>query len=338
MPIFSFYSYEIKQAEDKVDLFAGVNGTEDKNAASRYSSPEDCFGSFFVSGRSIDLPVLKSSGRGSEKITEWDKYRCEVMRHEDGVILMTIENNKVKHTIVDKKDKENPHHPFCTVLIDNRPGNQTIGIEKNSAFDGKPDKVAGIMKMAMSSLMAPYHLEVELTHLKKKSTEFWPVVNDLRTKFKDIVKQIRLDFNGKEDEADANDVVRVMSAIAKKANSEAVFMLNAEGDQEIMLQEVYDDLTSMAEICLKQKGYDLSVKFKNFGVYRYGADLLAQFGVDEKVIENFENGIQEFDFDRGGNIYMLVEWLDKLAELLKGYKKHAISEGRKGRSRRQVRR
>lgn len=334
MPIFNFYSYEIKQANDKIDLFTDVNEIQGKKPASRYNSPEDCFGSFFVSNHSIELPVLKSSGSGSEKTTEWDKYRCDVMRHEEGVILMTIENNKVKHTIVDKKDKKNPHHPFSIVLIDNRPGRQIIGIEKNSAFDGKPDKVASIMKMGMNFLMASYHLEIELTHLIKKSSEFWPVVNDIRTKFKDIVRQIRLDFNGKEDESDANDVMRVISALARKTESAAVFMLNAEGEGEVMLQQAYEDLTSIADICLKQKGYDLSVKFKNFGVYRYAADLLAQFGVDDRVIENYENGNLVFDFDRGDNMYELVDWLDKLAELLNGYKKHAISEGRKGRSRR----
>lgn len=334
MPIFNFYSYEIKQAEDSSDLFAGDNGTEEGKTAPRYDSPEECFGSFFVTNQSIELPVLKSSGRGREKTREWDKHKCDVMQHVDGVILMTIENNKVKHTTVDKKDKKNPHHPFSMVMIDNRPGKQIIGIEKNSAFDSNPDKVAAILKMGMSFLMADYHRKVELTHLKKKSTEFWPVVDELRTKFKDIVKQIRLDFNGKEDEADANDVMRVMSALARKAESEAVFMLNAEGEGEIKLQEIHDDLSNMAAICLRQKGYDLTVKFKNFGLYRYGADLLAQFGVDDKVIESFEMGIKEFDFDRRSEKYELVDWLDKLAELLNGYEKHAISKGRKGRHRR----
>lgn len=331
MPIFNFYSFENRPSGESKDLFKGDPTLAQPKP---YTTPEECFGSFFVSHHSFQLPVLRQSGKGAEKGTAWAKYKCDVMRHEDGIVLMTVENNKVKHTIVDKKDRENEHHPYCMVVIDNRPDRQIIGIERNSAFDSQPDKVAAILKKGMDCLMAPYRREIVLTHLKKKSTEFWPVVNELRTKFKDVVKQIRLDFKGQEDDPDGGDTIRIISALARKAESEAVFMLNAPDEGEVKLQEVYDDLTNMADICLRQRGYDLTVKFRNFGVYRYGADLLAQFGVAEEVLTQFEEGVRVFDFDSGMNQYELVDWLNKLAELLNGYKKHAISEGRKNRRRR----
>ena len=71
------------------------------------------------------------------------------------------------------------------------------------------------------------------------------------------------------------------------------------------------------------------VKFRQFGVYRYGADLLAQFGVDDEVLKNFENGSLEFDFEANASTYGLMVWLDKLFTLLNDYGKHAVSTKRK---------
>lgn len=62
-------------------------------------------------------------------------------------------------------------------------------------------------------------------------------------------------------------------------------MLLAEGDGEVKLHEVSDDVSHIAALCLEHPGYDLMVKFRQFGVYRYGADLLAQFGVDDEVLK-----------------------------------------------------
>lgn len=113
-------------------------------------------------------------------------------------------------------------------------------------------------------------------------------------------------------------------------------MLLAEGDGEVKLHEVSDDVSHIAALCLEHPGYDLMVKFRQFGVYRYGADLLAQFGVDDEVLKNFENGSQEFDFEANTSTYGLMVWLDKLFTLLNDYGKHAVSTKRKAPRRRKV--
>ena len=78
---------------------------------------------------------------------------------------------------------------------------------------------------------------------------------------------------------------------------------------EVKLHEVSDDVSHIAALCLEHPGYDLMVKFRQFGVYRYGADLLAQFGVDDEVLKNFENGSLEFDFEANASTYGLMVWL-----------------------------
>lgn len=113
------------------------------------------------------------------------------------------------------------------------------------------------------------------------------MINRLRNSYGDDVRQIRLDLSGKSNDhkADASGLIGIMSEMARKTESAASFMLLAEGDGEVKLHEVSDDVSHIAALCLEHPGYDLMVKFRQFGVYRYGADLLAQFGVDDEVLK-----------------------------------------------------
>ena len=322
MAIFAIYKYRIdKKNEEQKELF-GDPEEESSKELKHYKTPEECFASFFKTGGKLALNVLKEKGRGKDKTIEWESFENDVLRVTDDVILMTIENNKVKHTTNKKKDVAHEHHPYCHVVIDNRPGHQIMAVVKNSAFDNKPDKVCGILYQAFNNktILGQYHLKIEFTKRQRKKNEFWPVVNDIRSMFKDSVRQIRMDFAGKDaaEEADANDVVTIMRALAIKSASSAAVTLNADGD-EVRLDELHDDLTNMANICLTQKGYDLTVKFRTFGLYRYGADIVAQFGVDDEVIGEFENGVKKMNFETPEGSYALIEWLDRMQELLVKY-------------------
>lgn len=312
MPTFNFYALETKASEERKDLFYAQPDSMDTDATNTdkkpaYESSEECMGSFFVTRHSLELPVLKSSGSGKERKTEWDKHKCEVLRHEKGVILMTVEANKSKHTTIDKKDVEHEHHPFSMVIIDNRRGHQMVGIERNSAFGGNPDKLALILQQGISQLLMPYGRRIELHKLKKKSKEFWPVINQLRTHYQDEVRQVRLDLSGKnaKEAAEAGSLMCLISRWAQKTESAASLILQSEEDKEVKLQEIYDDVNHIAAICMEHKGYDLMVKFKKFGVYRYGADLLAMFGVDGEMLNCFGNGSKEFCFEQSAPVYGL---------------------------------
>ncbi len=368
MPIFYFYALENKASEEGKDLFSKTSDTESADGAkaeksnsdtinskeessdttrdekkTAHATPEECLGSFFADKHSLELPVLKSSGKGDKKVTFWDKHKCEVLRHEGGVILMTVEANKSKHTIVDKKDVEHPHHPYCTVIIDNRPGRQLVGIERNSAFNSNPDNLAALLQESVNYMLSPYGRRIELLKLKKNSKEFWPVVDRLRTTYGDRVKQVRLDLSGKEgkdaanaEKMDASLLMSLISQMAAKTQSDASLMLYATENGEVRLQEVHEDVSHIADLCLTHKNYDLTVKFEKFGVYRYGSDLLAQFGVDDEVLTHFSEGSLQIDFDKGEPVYALTEWLDKLDTLLKDYGKNTVSAARKAPRRRKV--
>lgn len=337
MPIFAFYEYKISQRNDEeTDLFKD-HVAEDGVQLKHYDSPEECFGSFFRTNGKLPLNVLKEKGKGNEKTVEWEPYENDVLMVADDVILMTIENNKLKYTTNKKKDVPHEHHPYCHVVIDNRPGHQVMAVVKNSAFDNKPDNVCGILNHAFNNqvILGKYHLKIEFSKRQRKKNDFWPVVNDIRTIFKDSVRQIRMDFSGKdtEEQPDPQNMVAVFSALARKSASTAAVTLNAEGE-EVKLDELYDDLTNMANVCLTQKGYDLTVKFRSFGLYRYGADIVAQFGVEDDIIEEFEKGIKKINFENPNGSYALIEWLDRMIELLPRYENETPVQKRGKRNRR----
>ena len=338
MPIFAFYDFKIGQRKDEeADMFKEQE-KEDNIQLKQYDSPEACFGSFFKTGGKLSLNVLREKGKGKNKTVEWEPFENDVLMVADDVILMTIENNKWKHTTNKKKEVAHEHHPYCHVVIDNRPGHQVMAVVKNSAFDNKPDNVCGILYQGFNNatILGQYHLKIEFTKRQRSKNEFWPVVNDIRSIFKDHVRQIRMDFSGKDadEQPDPQDVVAVMRALARKSASTAAVTLNADGE-EVKLDELYDDLTNMANICLTQKGYDLTVKFRTFGLYRYGADIVAQFGVEDEVIEEFENGVKKMNFENPNGSFALIEWLDRMIALLDKYEDEipVQKRGKRGRRR-----
>lgn len=327
MTIFKFYSFKNLPVENTAQLL-GFN--EDDTA--QPSDPDMLFGGLFATGGQFPLTVYKDVHE------ECDIYRCQVLRHEDGVVLMALENNRLKHTIINLKDVEHEHHPFCLVIIDNRPGRQFIGIERNSSFGTNTDKVADILQKGLSYKMHEYRRRIEIKRPTKKTTDFWDVVDEIRNTFDDHVTKISIDFadaDGKTKARRANDLLAIMYIMSKKTGSKALFELIGQGNEGVELDNIRPDVERIAEICLAQPDYVLSVRFKNFGVYRYGADLVAQFCVDDLVAIDFAEGKSIFDFKSGGRSYDLVNWLNRLSELIKNnYKDEPLQLKRTRRSRR----
>lgn len=328
MTIFKFYSFENSPIENTSQLFDINDG-----APSQSTDPIQRFGSLFTTGRQTELTVPKDI-----QGTDWDIFRCQVLRHEGGVVLMALENNRSKHTIINLKDVEHEHHPFCLVIIDNRPDRQFIGIERNSSFGTNTDKVADILRIGLSYKMREYRRSIEIKRLTKQTTDFWDVVDEIKKTFDDHVTRISIDYadDGKKAKSRrANDLLAAICMLAQKSKSDALFELKANTDEGVCLDNIRRDVQHIADICLKQSNYDLSVRFKNFGVYRYGSDLVAQFSVDDNVAIDFADGKPILDFETGGQGYDLVYWLNRLCQLMNNnYKNESIQPKRTRRGRR----
>ena len=195
-----------------------------------------------------------------------------------------------------------------------------------------------MLRRGLSYKMREYRRRIEIERLTKQTTDFWDVVDEIRSTFDDHVTRISIDYmdNGKSTKSRrANDLLAAICLLAQKSKSDALFELKAKTDEGVCLKEIRRDVQHIADICLTQPNYDLSVRFKNFGVYRYGADLVAQFSVDDNVAVDFAYDKPIIDFETGGRSYDLVYWLNRLSKLMNNnYKNEPIQPKRTRRSRR----
>lgn len=328
MAIFKFYTYRYVPNEAQRQLHLAF----DEDNKLMHADGVQQFVSLFNDKTHLDLTIAKD-----KKCTEWEIYKCHVLRHEAGVVLMALEDNRHKHAIIDLKDKKIEHHPYCYVIVDNRAGHMIIGIERNSAFGSNTDKVADILRNGLSNLMYDYQKHIEIERLTKNSINLWDVADEITENFNDCVKQIRIDYVGNEqnNSQSANDILAIMNQLAEKSDSNALFALNAKNNDGVKLKNIRYDMQRIAELCLAQPNYGLAVRFKNFGVYRYGSDLAAQFSMEEKVICDFRKGAKIIDFETTGQNYDLIVWLDRLHQLISNnYKNEPIQPKRTRRRRR----
>lgn len=327
MPIFKFYKFRTSRHDKSPELFSP--NTPVSPSEPIYSTK--ALNELLRTGGQIDLAVPKDTQNN-----EFEIFHCQTLRNDGEVALMVLENNKCKHTTINMKDVEHEHHPFCHVILDYRPGHQHIGIERNPAFGKNTDKVANILRTGLSFKLHEYRCKMDIERLAKKNTELWNVVDEVIDTFDDRVTRIQLDYQG--DSADGNEVNRMLGGmlmLAKKSDSDALFALNEKTPNGVKIDDIRTDMQHIATMCLKSPDYTLAVKFKNFGVYRYGADLMAQFGMDDYVMNDFATGKTIMNFDTGQPDYDLKLWLDRLGRLMtKDYKNEPLQSTRTRRRRR----
>ena len=308
MAVFAFYSFEIKHLARQAEL-----NFPDLNSKPLHDEQEELFREVFA-GDSIDLWTAFRRKDGSYDKRTMERFNNEILAHRNGVIAMTIEANKQKTTIEKKQKVKHPHNPFCFVIIDYRNGQNLIALQKNAAFN-KPEKLAEVVLHTFNRLFEEYDLRMVMKPLVREGLTFWDAVTEIRSRHHDKVRRISLDFSNALDEADysSNRAIAIISEISRKLHANGLMVVEAKDDMEVDLDKVYEDMLMLADICMAQPEYELNVHFFSYGVYRFGADVTAQFGVDERVISNFQNYIEEPNLF--GENYTLDRWLENMKDL-----------------------
>ena len=101
MKTFVFYEFKVVPDNQEPSLFQ----EEEDQIRSQFATPLDCFVKVLMSGPELHLPTCQPNHK---QIPQNEYYRCDQLQHKDGVVLMTMENNKFKTTTVNKKDQKNP--------------------------------------------------------------------------------------------------------------------------------------------------------------------------------------------------------------------------------------
>lgn len=340
MAIFSIYRYEI---ESKNDIQCRINFPEDIEKREFVSrSPYVFFDSLFgKAGSVIDgFGRIKTKAKNKNKLPEWEGHSAKIEQHYEDFIVFQLQDNK-KLTIHDENWDANSvgDHPYSRVIIDNRPNSHLIILERKTSVFRDQKKPSQIIKQSIERLLSEYNFSFKLSPLIKKG-DFWDGVDEIRHNFKDVVRKVQFDF--KSDGAVEDDGTipnQLMLLISRIADGGQLFMDIGDNTK---LDSVRRDLSRMAELCREDGNYGLTVLFKDFGYYKYGQDLSAQYGMQDDVITEFikmnrlpkEQGM--FEESKINNPYeTFKQWFDKVNKLFKDYdKKEPVVRQRKPRTRR----
>lgn len=281
----------------------------------------------FESEKRLDLIVSqrKKDGSYEDNKVVTKCYNNDVLINHEDILVMTIENNKQKATTIDKQKVQHEHHPFCHIIIDYREGHNIIAIERNGAFDNKPEKVRDILFHGLNRIFYRQNLTIELTPLAKSYKDIIEAIDMIRRRHHDRVKKICLDFNSKHNpnrQVDTNSITTAMALLADKANAKGLVAFQSEGDEEMDINAIQQELLAIADICYREGEYDLSIHFYSYGIFRYGADVVAQFGVDQTVIDEFVNHADSMDADSERD--SLPSWLDKMKDTFADYNEQTV--------------
>ncbi len=319
MAQFALYHYELSPFTNKEPRLFPIDNPDHK-----YDSMEALFESFLPGrGSSLGVKEAKVKGTGEDKITTYEAHGSEVLQNKNHIIAFKVQRNGTKKVdTVDWEKEDVPHHPSVRVLIDNREDRQIIAIENNSGF--KAEKAYELLKSHFNNNLKDYYVRFECYPLLKKA-DFWESVDEIKHRFNDFIKRVQFDFVGVERSgAMFSDKLSSFLNIINSAHG-GIFMDFTDTDQ---LNRAKDDIVNMAELCYRNKDYNLTVKFRDFGSFCYGQKIKAQWGLDDDKIDKFSKKYIQMDmFDVGDKAFNdIAEWFDKIRTLFDDYIKNGMNE------------
>ena len=312
MSVFAIYKYDFVQTREG-NLF--VEGTTEK----LIDKAQEIFDAMIKGDRPFPVNLQKRD----KTLTPLDN---EVLVKYERVSLLLVCNEKHQKYQDKKDDKDLEYHPGCYVIIDNREGVANIAIERTSAFDGKPDKVAQLLQQAINDKLFAEGvlLKIEIRSKVKEAT-LWEVVGHQVNNYNDRITKVVFNFPvpgkvaGIDASSEMKDKLAVMSSIASAMNAaKGSYHVEAEKGKTLHLEQTQEDLAQMVHLCSRNV-YDIHVYFKYYGVYRFGNEERALSTLNDEFIENFKNG-ELVMLPNGENGFEIVEWLNNVRQITEGFK------------------
>lgn len=339
--IFAIYRYRItKIATEVSELFPEGRKLKPKN----YDTNELFFESFLPErGNMIDIweEIRKTRKNRKETVEtiEKDPHKNRVMEHRDNIIVLALQANGAKKIYdEDWATHPEPNHQPCMMVFDNRPGHQFVAIER-AAMD--TDKSAKMLETSFNYLMNPLGYRFEVLRLKR-DLPFLEAVYDIKDSLGDNINRVVFDFDknlSAKKKLDSRFLKALDEWLGKFADSGQV-AANIKNDELLKDTVIRQDLGLMAELCKSNPNYNLLVKYEHFGIFRYGQDVRAQYGVESDVLETFVYPRSEptddilFPEEEELKRITLPEWLDKVQTLYHKYEEESLSVKKRTRRRR----
>lgn len=283
---------------------------------------QEHFGSLFGGNKLTLRGKRKINGEMEDVI-----YPNDIINKHEGVYLLRI-NNRVMRTIVKEQGETNgiPNYeelqvesnPYCYVVIDNRDGICQMAIQKNSAF-GDPKNVRKILQENLSEQLSNYYpLDLDLP-MKVRPSKIWEFCKVQCGENGDAITRISFNFpNQKKIMATNRMDKKHLKGILKEANkmvekTAALKMLismdysSAEPD---VLEKNAEDFVQVIREC-KDKSYNLSICFRDYGEYHCDGMVKAMFPMREELINSFRENFMNVPFEEK---FGLIDWCNMVRD------------------------
>jgi len=328
--IFTIYRYKIdKLPAVQQELFEKKAPAQDRKTITGEGLFEELLPK---KNKAFDLWNAPKKKRDGDEVVEKESFNNMVLEHRDSIVVLAMQANSSKLIYREDWSKEpEPNHMPFHVIIDNRNGNGFIAIER-AAMD--TDKSAEILQNSFNYELNKYGYRFQIVRLKNQM-KFIKAIYHIKDKLKDNVSKVVFDFdkNLKEKDNLSSRFVHALSEWIGKFADSGQIAANIKDDEQLKNVEIQEDLELMADLCFSNPHYNLFVKFKRFGVYKYGHDIKAQFGLDADVLDLYVNVEDKTTTGRlhfaGEEEVMptitLPQWLDDIKKLYKDYEEEALS-------------
>lgn len=247
---------------------------------------------------------------------------------QGGITFMVLCNEKKKNYKEKLEDRELEYHPGCRIIIDNRQCSGIMAIERSSSFECKPDKVRDILTETLNAQLADYNLEISIRP-QAREDELWSIVADMTMNYGDTVRGVVFNFPNpnKQRPVLGSPRIKALIGIAEKMNAKkASLHVDADEGRTLLFDQTMRDCAEMASLCL-QNGYDLTVRFKKYGLLRYGGDAMTDGStktevrvlteIPEEELLDFRIGQKRLLLDDNIYTFALTDRLDNILNTLK---------------------
>lgn len=312
---YAIYTYKLTERPRRNEIVS----TEEE-AVIENMEPEKRFELLFGKERGAELSIQKL-----RKNYTADKYSCQVLNHDENIILLRLVNDKNVNiweeqpttAPVSKIEKtKRKSKPFCYIIVDNRVGMRQIAIQSDSAAWRNTNDVKDLLQESLNRLLDTlnYGLGI-IIYSKLMPSSFWDYVDYKRKKEKVYIKSMTFSFTNhkRHPEIDIRSALSsewrhfdsFMDLVDNMGAGKGEIRLTPPKNNELLKDRRRADIKHLVEICMNSN-YSLSVTFSDDVTYKCNENLRAEFPMsDEGIRVEFEKSVHDLF-----NGYKLAVWLN----------------------------
>lgn len=306
--------YNIYKIHFKIDIEKSVQN-HDKDANTYLKNAEQCMLSLF------DLKTIKGLYQYHEKkdnVIYPNDVMCPIRWDVIWWRVNNVQKKKyVKHLGEDSsgrgkyEDDEINSYPYTNVIVDLRKDYCQLAIQKTSAWPNT-DNLKDIIQESFHRLLSDkYGLDIEIEP-KMEPTKFWSFVNRQIYDYGDYIRKVTFSLKNPKRVKGINKSeiksarLKSMARVAEISDAiKSFFTLEFDcNSDKKKFSERNRDVAEMVNLC-SSNGFDLTVHFKNFKLYRIDERVKACYLLPDDYLMSFSHNSVNTN-----NTLDLIDWLD----------------------------